>query len=81
MKENYIKVANLSVSEKLYKFINHELLPGTKVGKDRFWRGLDKNLHELAPKNRKLLQTRERLQKAIDAFHIDNKHKKLKLKS
>ena len=73
MKEKYIKIKNLSVSEKLANFINNELLPGTKIGKEKFWRGFDKYAHELSPKNRKLLQKRERLQKAIDASHIDKK--------
>ena len=81
MKEKYIKIKNLSVSEKLVNFINKELLPGTNVSQKRFWKGFDDCIHELTPKNRKLLQTRERMQKAIDAFHIDRKGKKLNYKN
>ncbi len=81
MKEKYIKIINLSVSEKLANFINKELLPGTNVSQKRFWKGFDDCIHELTPKNRKLLQTRERMQKAIDAFHIDRKGKKLNYKN
>ena len=73
MKEFYIKVENLSVSEKLYKFINNELIPGTKISKKKFWKGFDKSVHKLAITNKKLLQTREKIQKAIDAYHIENK--------
>ena len=73
MKEFYIKVENLSVSEKLYKFINNELIPGTKVSKIKFWKGFDKSVHKLAITNKKLLQIREKIQKAIDAYHIENK--------
>ena len=80
MKEKYIKIKNLSVSESLANFINKELLPGTKVYKEKFWKGFDKCIHELAPKNRKLLQKRERLQKAIDALHIDKKDDQFSLK-
>ena len=80
MKEKYIKIKNLSVSENLANFINKELLPGTKINKKKFWNGFDKCVHELAPKNIKLLQKRERLQKAIDALHIDKKDYKLNLK-
>ena len=79
MKEKYLKIKNLSISENLANFINKELLPGTKVNKERFWNGFDKCVHELAPKNIKLLQKRERLQKAIDALHIDKKNNKLNL--
>ncbi|MBC8305254.1 MAG: hypothetical protein H8E55_57015 [Pelagibacterales bacterium] len=80
MKEKYLKIINLSVSENLANFINKELLPGTKISKDKFWKGFDRCVHKLAPKNRKLLQKRERLQKAIDALHIDNKNDRLNLK-
>ena len=76
MNKKYLKIVNLSVSENLAKFINKELLPGTKINKEKFWKGFDKCVHELAPKNKKLLQKRERLQKAIDALHIDKKSNK-----
>ncbi len=80
MKEKYLKIKNLSVSESLANFINKELLPETKVNKEKFWKGFDKCIHELAPKNRRLLQKRERLQKAIDALHIDKKDNQFNLK-
>ncbi len=80
MIEKYQKIKNLSVSENLSNFINNDLLPGTKVNKEKFWKGFDKSIHELAPINRKLLQRRERLQKAIDAFHIDKKDGQFNLK-
>ena len=75
MKEKYLKIKNLSISENLANFINKELLPGTEINKQKFWNNFDKCLHELAPKNIKLLQKRERLQKEIDAFHINKKKK------
>ena len=80
MKEKYKKIKNLSVSENLANFINNELLPGTKINKEKFWKDFSKCVHELAPINRKLLQKREKLQKAIDAFHIDKQNNKLNLK-
>jgi len=80
MKENYLKIKNLSVSENLANFINKELLPKTKINKEKFWKGFDKCVHELAPINIKLLQKRKKLQKAIDALHIDKKDNRLNLK-
>ena len=74
MRETYKKIGNLSVSKKLLNFVNLELIPGTKINKNKFWKDFDKCVHELSPKNRKLLLTRERFQKAIDAYHIDNKN-------
>ena len=67
MKERYLKIENLSVSENLANFINKELLPKTRISKEKFWKGFNECIHDLAPKNIKLLQKRERLQKAIDA--------------
>ena len=36
MKEEYKKIKNLSVSIKLFNFINKELLPGSKIKKKYF---------------------------------------------
>ncbi len=80
MKEKYIKIKNLSVSKKLVNFVNNELLPGTNISKERFWSGFNKCVHELSPTNKKLLETREKIQKAIDAWHKDKASKRLNLK-
>ena len=80
MKEKYLIINNLSVSEKLYNFVNNELLPGTKIKKEFFWHGFDKYVHELATKNKKLLEIRENLQKKIDDWHKDRKGEKINIK-
>jgi malate synthase len=80
MKERYIKIKNLSISEKLLNFINNELLPYTRINKKNFWNGFDKFVHELSPKNKDLLETREKLQKKIDAWHKDKKNKSFDVK-
>ena len=77
MKEKYIKIKNLSISIKLLNFVNKELLPGTNIKKEFFWNGLDKYFHELAPKNKKLLETRDKLQKKIDDWHKERVGKKI----
>ena len=73
MNKNYISVNNLKVSSELYKFVNEELLKDTNITPEKFWKGLDKSVHELAPKNKELLKKRDELQKKIDAWHIKNK--------
>ena len=80
MKKKYTKIKNLSVSLELANFINKELLPGTGIIKDKFWYGLDKYAHELAPKNKNLLEFREILQKKIDIWHRDKKGEKINIK-
>ena len=47
-KEKFVKILDLSISEVLLSFINKELLPGTKISKDRFWRGFNNAVHELS---------------------------------
>ena len=75
MKEKYIKIENLSVSEILLNFVNNELLPGTNIDSNKFWNSFEKEVHELVPKNKELLKTRDQMQKKIDKWHIDNKGK------
>ena len=79
MREKYIKISNLKVSEELSKFINDELLKDTSVTIEKFWSGLEKALNELVPKNRELIKFRENLQKKIDGWHIKNKGKEINL--
>ena len=80
MKEKYIKIKNLSISEKLLEFVNKELLPGTKIKKEKFWNGFNKFVHELSPKNKELLEYREKIQKKIDSWHKDREGKKVDVK-
>ena len=61
-------------------FVNNELLPGTGISNEVFWNGLDKCVHELAPKNKKLLENRENLQKKIDVWHKDRKGENINIK-
>jgi len=78
MQEKYIKINNLQVSEKLSNFVSDELLKNTNVSSENFWLGLEKTLDELAPKNKKLINFREELQKKIDNWYIKNKGKEIK---
>ena len=78
-KEKFIKTNNLSVSSVLLNFVNKELLPGTAISKNQFWSGFSKTVHDLSPKNKKLIETREKLQKSIDSYHLERKGKKFKL--
>ncbi len=75
-KEKFIKIHNLSVSNVLLNFVNNELLPGTSISRNRFWKGLSKTLHDLSSKNKTILETREKIQKSIDSFHLQRKGKK-----
>ena len=80
MAKKYILLGQLSIASELLHFINNELLPGTGVPRKKFWKGLDKCAHELAPKNKNLLEFREILQKKIDIWHRNKKGGKIKIK-
>ena len=62
----------LQVATPLYRFIEDQVLPGTGVESDTFWRGFDAIVHDLSPKNAALLAERDRLQAEIDAWHQAN---------
>ena len=55
MDKNYLDVNNLKVSKELFEFVNDELLENTGIKTESFWSGFDEAVHELAPKNRELL--------------------------
>ena len=77
---DYILQGKLSIAGVLFRFVNNELLPDTDIDPKKFWEGLDKYAHELAPKNAKLLEFRESLQKKIDVWHRDRKGEKINVK-
>ncbi len=62
----------LQVAQPLHDFIENELLPATGVDSDRFWRGFDALVADLAPRNLALLAERDRLQLEMDAWHQAN---------
>ncbi len=80
MTSKYHSVNNLKVSEELLLFVNNELFNGTDISPEKFWKDFDKAVHELAPKNKELIDFRETLQKKIDKWHIDNKGKDIQIK-
>ncbi len=59
----------LEVAADLVRFVEDSALPGTGVDADDFWTGFSDLVHDLGPKNRALLQTREDMQAKIDAWH------------
>ena len=74
-KKQYTKINELSVSLDLFNFVKHDLLPKTKINIKDFWSGFSKSIYELTPINKKLIYTRQKIQKKIDKWHKDNKGK------
>ncbi|MDN2566179.1 malate synthase G [Aquibium sp. A9E412] len=66
-----VEVDGLKVARVLHDFIGREALPGTGVDEAHFWQAFSAIAHELAPRNRALLATREAMQEKIDAWCRD----------
>jgi malate synthase len=66
------KTHSLQVATNLYDFVNNQVLHGTGVKADKFWKGFDAIVQTLAPKNIKLLAERDRLQTELDTWHKAN---------
>jgi len=81
MQTKYQNVNNLKVSAELLAFVNDELLVDTEISPKQFWSGFDKAVHELSPKNKKLIEIRENLQKQINVWHIKNKGKNIDIEN
>jgi len=79
MKDQFVKINNLSVAKKLSDFVSDELLNETKITPKNFWQGFDEVARELAPKNRELLEIREILQQEINLWHKKNKSKEFNI--
>jgi malate synthase len=67
-----IAAGRLQVASVLHRFIEDQVLPGSGLDREAFWRGFDALAHDLAPKNAALLAERDRLQAELDVWHRAN---------
>lgn len=67
-----MKIANLTVAEDLYRFVNEEAIPGTGVEPEQFWQALSSIIKELGPRDKALLAKRDTLQQQLDDWHTSN---------
>ncbi|MEQ8967239.1 MAG: malate synthase G [Azospirillaceae bacterium] len=67
------QAGDLSVATVLHDFVNDEALPGTGLAAEPFWAAFAAIVRDLAPVNRRLLERREELQAAIDAWHRERR--------
>jgi malate synthase len=65
-----VEVGGLRIDEQLYRLVRDEIAPGTGVRADDFWKSLGAVVRDLGPRNRALLEKRDRLQKQIDQWHL-----------
>ena len=76
--EKYVAAGKLQIRKELYELVKKEIAPKTGVTNKNFWSSLEKILQENMKTNAELLKKRDRIQKKIDAWHIENRNKKHK---
>lgn len=64
-----IQQGGLQIDGTLYALVEENILPGTGIRSDDFWRSFESILTDLTPKNRALLAKRDALQTQIDNWH------------
>jgi malate synthase len=69
----YVKVGNLQVAKLFYEFMNDEVLPGSEVNKEKFWKDFETLIVDLTPKNKALLARRDELQAKINEWHKEHR--------
>jgi len=72
MSATRVTEAGLAFGPELHSFFVDEALPGSGVGRDRFFDGLAGLIADFGPRNRELLEIREALQTRIDGWHRAN---------
>ncbi len=76
--EGYIAVCGLKIKKDLHKLVEKEIAPETGVSVKEFWSALADLLGNNMKRNAALLKKRDKLQKQIDTWHIENRGKKHK---
>ena len=74
-----IQKKNIKVNEKLYNFINNEVLKDISIEENKFWNGFSDIVDIYYPKNIYLLEKRKSLQNKINKWHKENKSKNIEL--
>ena len=68
-----IQKKNIKINEKLYNFINNEVLKGIEINEDIFWNGFSDIVDTCYPKNVNFLEKRKDLQNKINNWHKENR--------
>ena len=69
--QDTITEAGLSIGAPLHDFLINEALPGSGVEPEDFFAGLAQLIDDFGPRNAELLEIREQMQTAIDAWHLE----------
>jgi malate synthase len=65
--------SKLDVSDSLKDFLENEVLVGLDLTSEQFWKSFANILSNFSPRNKSLLDKRDKIQSLIDTWHIDRK--------
>jgi len=57
----------LKIDQGLYDLVENDIIPGTGINAEAFWREFQDIIHEFMPRNKELLEIRDEYQEKIDA--------------
>ncbi|MEN6669123.1 malate synthase G [Psychrobacter sp. B38] len=70
--DNRIQKGILAIDQQLYDFIENDVLPKVGVDSENYWSGFEKIIKEFTPRNKALLEKREKIQAQIDQWHLQH---------
>ena len=64
-------IGSLSIDPALEALVREEIMPGLGLDAEDFWNSFSQILNDLTPRNRELLEKRDRIQQQIDDWHLN----------
>ena len=71
--EKRVTIGSLSIDPALEAVVREEIMPGLGLDAEDFWNSFSHILNDLTPRNRELLEKRDRIQQQIDDWHLNRK--------
>ena len=69
--EKRVTIGSLSIDPALEALVREEIIPGLGLDAEDFWKSFSQILNDLTPRNRELLEKRDRIQQQIDDWHLN----------
>ena len=73
--EKRVTIGSLSIDPALEALVREEIIPGLGLDAEDFWNSFSQILNDLTPRNRELLEKRDRIQQQIDDWHLNRMEK------
>ena len=74
-----VEKSGIRIGLELFEFIETEAIRGSGSDSDRFWSGFAEIIAKFQPRRKRLLETRQRMQKQLDRWHKERRGRKLDL--